>query len=99
MPTQLALCFDDVPLSCPAQERYHSIAPILAGKVSPIEQAKNLNLGYSTITRWLREFRERGMPGLFPATEFPREPYTPEKTIVLLLYFKCCYPKPIGHPS
>ncbi len=27
----------------------------------------------------------RGLPGLFPATEFPREPYTPEKTIVLLL--------------
>jgi transposase len=93
MPTQMALRFDEVPVSCPAQERYHSIAPILAGKVSPIEQAKNLNLGYSTITRWLREFRERGMPGLFPAAEFPREPYTPEKTIVLLLYFKCCYPK------
>jgi hypothetical protein len=44
MPTQLALRFDEVPVSCPAQDRYHSIAPILAGKVSPIEQAKNLNL-------------------------------------------------------
>jgi transposase len=93
MPHQLALRFDEVPVSCPAQERYHTIAPILAGKVSPLEQAQNLDIGYSTITRWLREFRERGMPGLFPTTEFPREPYTPEKTIVLLLYFKCCYPK------
>jgi hypothetical protein len=33
------------------------------------------------------------MPGLFPHTEFAREPYTPERVIVTLLYFKCCAPK------
>jgi hypothetical protein len=93
MSTQLALRFDDVPLTCPAQERYHAIAPILAGKCSPTKQAENLNLGYSTVTRWLREFRERGLPGLFSETQYPRDPYTPERVIVTLLYFKCCAPK------
>lgn len=92
MPTQLALRFDAVPISCPAQERYHAIAPCLAGVRTPAEQAHDLNLGYSTVTRWLREFREHGLPGLFPAPHYPREPYTPEKEIVLLLYFKCCVP-------
>jgi len=58
MPHQLALRFDEVPLTCPTQERYHSIAPILAGKSSPAEQAELLNLGYSTVTRWLRQFRK-----------------------------------------
>src|SRR5687767_10981428 len=33
------------------------------------------------------------MPGLFPDTHFPREPYTPERIIVQLIYFKCCAPK------
>lgn len=33
------------------------------------------------------------MRGLFLATEFPREPHTPERVIVTLLYFKCCVPK------
>ena len=93
MSTQLALRFDEVPLSCPAQERYHAIAPILAGKCSPTKQAESLNLGYSTVTRWLREFREKGLPGLFPETQYPRDPYTPERVIVTLLYFKCCAPK------
>jgi len=93
MPHQLALRFDEVPLTCPTQERYHSIAPILAGKSSPAEQAELLNLGYSTVTRWLRQFREEGMPGLFPADQYPREPYTPERVIVALLYLKCCAPK------
>src|SRR5262245_66019640 len=93
MPTQLALRFDEVPATCPAQERYHSIAPILAGKSSPAEQAELLNLGYSMVTRWLRQFREEGMPGLFPADQYPREPYTPERVIVALLFFKCCAPK------
>jgi putative transposase len=93
MPTQLALAFDAVPVTCAVQERYHSIAPCLAGIRTPAEQAQSLNLGYSTITRWLREFREEGMPGLFPATHYPREPYTPERVIVQLLYFKCCAPK------
>ena len=90
MSTQLALRFDEVPLSCPAQERYHAIAPILAGKSSPTKQAESLNIGYSTVTRWLREFREKGLPGLFPETQYPRAPYTPERVIVTLLYFKCC---------
>jgi transposase len=93
VPTQLALKFDDVPVTCPTQERYHSIAPCLAGIATPAERAASLNIGYSTITRWLREFRENGMRGLFPATEFPLEPYTPERVIVTLLYFKCCVPK------
>jgi hypothetical protein len=51
MPTQLALRFDEVPVTCSTQERYHSIAPILAGKSSATEQAGLLNLGYSTVTR------------------------------------------------
>ena len=93
MTTQLALRFDEVPVTCQIQERYHSIAPILAGKSSPAEQAELLNLGYSTVTRWLRQFREEGMPGLFPADQYPRGPYTPERVIVALLYFKCCAPK------
>jgi len=93
MPTQLALAFDAVPVTCEVQERYHSIAPCLADVRAPAEQAQALNLGYSTITRWLRDFREEGLPGLFPATHYSREPYKPERVIVQLLYFKCCAPK------
>src|SRR5262249_13021807 len=93
MPTQLALRFDEVPLTCSTQERYHTIAPVLAGNCSPAEQAELLNLGYSTVTRWLRQFRKKGMLGLFPADQYLREPYTPERVIVTLLYFKCCAPK------
>jgi transposase len=93
MPTQLVLAFDAVPITCEVQQRYHSIAPCLIGISTPAEQARELNLGYSTITRWLREFRERGMPGLFSDSQFSREPYTPERIIVQLLYFKCCAPK------
>jgi putative transposase len=93
MPTQLALSFDAVPVTCEVQQRYHSIAPCLAGIATPAEQAQALNLGYSTVTRWLREFREQGMPGLFPATQYPREPYTPERVILQLIFFKCCAPK------
>ena len=92
MPTQLALKFDEVPITCPAQARYHAIAPCLAGVAAPAEQARALNLGYSTVTHWLREFRDKGLPGLFPATQYPREPYTAERNIVLLLYYKCCVP-------
>ena len=93
MPTQLALKFDDVPVTCSVQERYHAIAPCLAGVATPTEVAAAQNLGYSTVTRWLRDFRSEGLPGLFPATEYPREPYTPERVIVLLVYFKCLVPK------
>lgn len=93
MTAQLALCFDEVPLTDKTQARYHAIAPCLAGKLSAIEQARHLNLSYQKVTRWLRDFRERGMPGLFPASEFSRAPYTPERVIVTLLYFKCCAPR------
>lgn len=64
MSTQLTLSFDTVPITCEVQQRYHSIAPCLAGVRTPAEQAQALNLGYSTITRWLRKFREEGLPGL-----------------------------------
>ena len=59
MPTQLSLRFEEVPISCPAQQRYHSIAPCLAGQSSPAEQAAVLNISYNTVTRWLRRFREQ----------------------------------------
>lgn len=58
MPTQLALAFDSMPVTCPVQKRYHSIAPCLAGTQTPEAQARAVTIGYSTITRWLREFRE-----------------------------------------
>jgi transposase len=93
VPIQLSLRFADVPMSCPVQERYHAIAPCLAGQLAPARQAAILNVSYATITRWIREFRERGMPGLFHPTQFPRGPYTPERLVVLLVYFKCCAPK------
>ena len=85
MSVQLALRFDEVPITCETQQRYHSISPCLAGKRSAEEQADALGLSYSTVCRWLRQFREEGMPGLFPATEYPREPQTPELVIVTLL--------------
>jgi len=44
MPTQLALRFDEVPLSCKVQERYHAIAPCLAEQSSPAERARHLNI-------------------------------------------------------
>jgi len=74
------------------EQRYHSIAPCLAGKPSAEEQADALGISYSTVCRWLRQFREEGMPGLFPSTDYPREPQTPERVIVALLYYKCCVP-------
>jgi hypothetical protein len=33
------------------------------------------------------------MPGLFPATQYPREPQTPEHVIVALLFYKTCAPQ------
>ncbi len=65
MSVQLALRFDEVPITCETQKRYHSIAPCLAGKRSAEEQADALGLSYNTICRWLRQFREHGLPGLF----------------------------------
>jgi transposase len=91
--TQLALRFDEVEVDCPVQQRYHAIAPCLAEKRSPAAQARSLNVAYSTVTHWLRQFRRDGMPGLFPASEYPREPYTPERIIVTVLYYKCCAPR------
>ncbi len=92
MSVQLALHFDEVPITCETQQRYHYIAPCLAGKRSAEEQEDALGLSYSTVCRWLRQFREEGMRGLFPATDYPREPQTPEQVIVTLLYYKCCVP-------
>jgi transposase-like protein len=91
MPTQLVLRFDEAPISCPTQQRYHAIAHCLAGRNSPADIAHQLNISYATVTRWLREFRSKGLPGLFPATQYPREPYTPEKIIVItaLTKFSC----------
>lgn len=93
MSIQPMLPFEDVPITCPTQAKYHSIAPCLAGQVEPKQQAKLLNLSYSTVSRWLKQFREEGMRGLFPASGSSREPYTPEKIIVSVIYFKCCVPR------
>jgi len=93
MSIQLALRFDEVPITCETQQRYHSISPCLAGRRSAEEQADALGLSYSTVCRWLRKFREEGMPGLFPATQYPREPQTPEHVIVTLLFYKTCAPR------
>lgn len=93
MTIQPLLPFAEVPVTCPTQAKYHSIAPCLAGQVEPKQQAKLLNLSYSTVSKWLKRFREDGMPGLCPAGNYHREPYTPEKIIVSLIYFKCCVPK------
>ena len=87
-----ALRFDEAPITCETQKRYHSIAPCLAGKRSAEEQTDALGLTYSTVCRWLRQFREEGISGLFPSTDYPREPQTPERVIVALLYYKCCVP-------
>jgi Homeodomain-like domain-containing protein len=64
MSVQLALRFDEVPITCETQQRYHSISPCLAGRRSAEEQADALGLSYSAVCRWLRKFREEGMPGL-----------------------------------
>ena len=66
---------------------------LLRSTFSSAEAAAEQNLGYSTVTRWLRDFRNEGLPGLFPATRYPREPYTPDRVIVMLVYFKCLVPK------
>ena len=93
MVVQPLLPFEDVPITDPTQARYHAIAPCLAGKTQPRQQAVLLNLSYSTVSRWLKQFREEGMKGLLPASTYSREPYTPERIIVSLIYFKCCVPK------
>jgi len=62
----------------------------LSGKVVPFARAAELNLSYSTVTRWLSRFRENGMRGLFPTAQISRQPYTPEKIIVSLVFYKTC---------
>ena len=57
---QPMLPFADVPVTCDVQARYHAIAPCLAGKAQPRQQAQLLNLSYSTVSRWLKQFREEG---------------------------------------
>lgn len=96
MSVQLRLPFEDIPVTCDVQARYHAIAPCLAGKAQPRQQAQLLNLSYSTVSRWLKQFREEGIPGLIPGCSGGREPYTPERIIVSLIYFKCCVPKASG---
>jgi transposase len=93
MSVRLALRFDEAPITCETQQRYHSISPCLAGKRSAEEQADALGLSYSTVCRWLRQFREEGLPGLFPSTAYPRESQTPEGVIVALLFYKTCAPR------
>lgn len=94
MTLQLMLPFEDVPLTCPTQAKYHAIAPCLARQVEPKQQARLLNLSYSTVSKWLKQFRENGMKGSSPVASYNnREPYTPERIIVSLIYFKCCVPK------
>jgi transposase len=66
MPTQLALRFEEVPVTDSTQARYHAVAPCLAGKLSAADQAHALNLSYSTVARWLRQFRADGVPDCFP---------------------------------
>ena len=56
MPKQFRLSFDDVPVTCRAQCRYHAIAPVLAGRRSASEQAYSLDISYGTVYRWLRQF-------------------------------------------
>ena len=93
MSIQLMLPFEDIPVTCPTQAKYHAIAPCLAGQIEPKQQARLLNLSYSTVSKWLKQFREEGMRGLFPASGYSRDPYTPERIIVSVIYFKCCVPK------
>ena len=61
MSVQPLLPFEDVSVSDPTQARYHAIAPCLAGKIEPRQQAKLLNFSYSTVSRWLKQFRDEGM--------------------------------------
>lgn len=51
MSIQPMLPFEDVPVTCPAQAKYHAIAPCLAEQIEPRQQAKLLNLSYSTVSK------------------------------------------------
>jgi len=93
MSIQLRLPFEYVPVTCPTQAKYHAIAPCLTEQIEPRQQARLLNLSYSTVSKWLKQFRAEGMKGLLPSSNINREPYTPERIIVSLIYFKCCVPQ------
>ena len=92
MPKQLSLRFADVPVTGSAQKRYHAIAPCLAGQLTASQQATVLNISYRTVHRWRGQFRSERMPGLVPASPYPRAPQTPERVSVMLVYYKCCVP-------
>ena len=47
-----------------ALERYKIILPYLEGKVSLFEIAKQRNLGLSTLKRWAKVYRDKGLAGL-----------------------------------
>ncbi len=40
MSIQLRLPFEDVPVTCPTQAKYHAIAPCLAEQIEPRQQAR-----------------------------------------------------------
>lgn len=54
MSIQLRLLFEDVPVTCPTQAKYHAIAPCLAEQIEPRQQARWLNLSYSTFSATAR---------------------------------------------
>lgn len=54
MSIQPMLPFEDVPITCPTQAKYHVIAPCLAGQVEPKQQARLLNRTPAAGTRRLR---------------------------------------------
>jgi hypothetical protein len=90
MSLQLVLRFDEVSITCAIQQGYHSIAPCLAGKQSAEKRADAPELSYTAPWSMVAAVPRAGLPGLFPATDYPREPHTPEQVIVILLYYKCC---------
>jgi hypothetical protein len=75
MSIQLRLPFEYVPVTCPTQAKYHTIAPCLTEQIEPRQQARLLNLSYSTVSKWLKQFRAEGMKGLLPSSNINREPY------------------------
>jgi transposase/transposase InsO family protein len=94
MPEQLLLPFEEMPIaSYRSQNRYQPLKPILGEITSEQEQTHALNLFYGTITNWLWQFREERMRKSCEQQHHKREPYTPERVIVAILYFKSCVPK------
>ena len=92
MSVQLALRFDAVPVTCEVQQR---ITPLPRVWPESALRRNRRKRSISVIDSHLLApgVPGQGMPGLFPATQYPREPYTPERIIVQLIFFKCCAPK------